>query len=164
MIPHRPWRRPHVPRESVSTTNLHERVLNACLSPTTDGVPTESPDQPDDSQTSAKQVLVSNEPPDDIESQPPLNQAQTRCDKHRESTTGSLHGEGSHTSSLHLSFEDETATQTPCRGPQTRITAICGQTQLTECFHALVRKEKSAPMNRQALDSTLNALRLTAHP
>ena len=42
--------------------------------------------------------------------------------------------EVSHSSSLHLSFENKTVRQAACRGPQTCSKATSRQIRLTDCF------------------------------
>ena len=55
--------------------------------------------------------------------------------------------EVSHSSSLHLSFENETVRQAVCRGPRTRSEATSRQIRVTDCFSraaAGAGKEKRA--------------------
>ena len=104
---------------------------NANLSPAADQTPAESPDRPlRDSQTSVKQAPLSlpGESPSDIESQSPLNPETMNRDRDGQSPTGRLVcAEVSHSSSLHLSFENETVRQAVGRGPQTRSKATSRQ-------------------------------------
>ena len=128
---------------------------NANLSPAADQTPAESPDIPlRDSQTSVKQAPLSlpGESPSDIESQSPMNPETMNRDRDGQSPTGrGVCAEVSHSSSLHLSFENETVRQGVGRGPQTRSKATSRQIRLTDCFSraaAGAGKEKRADGQR----------------
>ena len=119
---------------SPTVVSPYGQARTARLSSAADDVPTESPVLPDDNQTSAEQVSLPDESPADIESQSPLNPARMHRDVDGISLTDRACAEVSHSSSLHVSFEDETSLQSLCRGPQTRGKATSRQTRLTDCF------------------------------
>ena len=128
---------------------------NANLSSAADQTPAESPDRPlRDSQTSVKQAPLSlpGESPSDIESQSPMNPETMNRDRDGQSPTGrGVCAEVSQSSSLHLSFENETVRQAVGRGPQTRSKATSRQIRLTDCFSraaAGAGKEKRADGQR----------------
>ena len=92
-------------------------------------------------------MSLPSESPDDIESQPPLNPARMYRNVDGIPPTDKVCAEASHSSSLHVSFEDETSLQSLCRGPQTPSKATSRQTRLTDCFSRTgiwTRREKRA--------------------
>ena len=92
-------------------------------------------------------LSLPGESPSDIESQSPLNPETMNRDRDRQSPTGrGVCAEVSHSSSLHLSFENETVRQAEARRHAVR--RLADRYGSRTVFHAplLVQAKKSVPM------------------